>query len=281
MKLVRSIKEMAALSKKYKGRGEAIGFVPTMGALHKGHISLICRARKECKIVVVSIFVNPLQFGPKDDLKRYPRNLGADTNICRREGVDIIFSPNREEIYPKNYKTYLAIDDLGRVLCGKFRSGHFRGVATIVTKLFNIISPDFAYFGQKDAQQAIIIKKLVRDLNMPLEVKVLPIVRERDGLAMSSRNTYLNRQQREDAAVLYQALRMAGVLIKRGSRSSKEIIRRMRLMILKKKSARIQYISIFDLKEFKPVKRIKGKILIALAVFFGKTRLIDNMIIKA
>ncbi|MFH1413861.1 MAG: pantoate--beta-alanine ligase [Candidatus Omnitrophota bacterium] len=280
MKVIRSVKKMAALSKKYKGRGESIGFVPTMGALHKGHISLIRNAHKGCDLVVVSIFVNPAQFSPKEDFRRYPRNLMADTNICKREGVDIIFFPDAGEMYPKNYKTYLEVDDLSQVLCGKFRPGHFRGVATVLTKLFNIVNPDFAYFGQKDALQAIITKRLVDDLNIPVKIKILPIIREMDGLAMSSRNIYLSRVQREEAAVLYQALRIAGSLIKKGNRSSKEIIRRMRLLILKKKTARIQYVSIFDLKEFKPVKRIKGRILIALAVFFGKMRLIDNVIIN-
>ncbi len=278
MKIIRSIKEMSGFSKKQHIKGKTIGFVPTMGALHQGHLSLIRQAHKENDIVVVSIFVNPIQFGPKEDYRRYPRNLRLDAQLCRREGADLIFCPHAQQMYPGNYKTYVNVSDLSDVLCGKFRPGHFKGVATVVTKLFNIVAPDIAYFGQKDAQQAIIIKKLAYDLNIPIRIKVMPTVREKDGLAMSSRNTYLNKEERQDAAVLYQALILAKNLIKRGNSGSSGSIRKMRRLINKKKSACIQYISIVDLKDLKPVNKIRDKVLVALSVWIGKTRLIDNIV---
>jgi len=271
---------MSESSKRIKLKRETIGFVPTMGALHKGHLSLIHQARKENDIVVVSIFVNPTQFGPSEDFKRYPRNLSSDSQLCRKEGVDIVFLPQAKDMYPTDYKTWVNVADLTNVLCGKYRPGHFRGVATVVTKLFNIVSPDIAYFGQKDAQQAIIIKKLASDLNMPINIKVMPTVRERDGLAMSSRNIYLKQTERKDAIILYQALNLAKDLIKQGNRNSSMIISKMRQLITQKKSAKIQYISITDLKNLKPIDRIKDKTLIALAVYIGKTRLIDNITVN-
>jgi len=260
-------------------KGKTIGFVPTMGALHKGHLSLIRQAHKENDIVVVSIFVNPIQFGPKEDYRRYPRNLRLDARLCRREGADVIFFPDAQQMYTGNYKTYVIVQDLSDVLCGKFRPGHFKGVATVVTKLFNIVRPDIAYFGGKDAQQAIIIKKVVEDLNTPVRIKVMPTVREEDGLAMSSRNAYLNKEERRDAAVLYQALILAKNLIKQGSVDSSDIIRKMRRLINKKKSACIQYISVVKHKDLQPMDKIRGKVLIALSVWIGKTRLIDNIVI--
>jgi pantoate--beta-alanine ligase len=280
MKIIRSIKEMSGFSEKLHSKGKTIGFVPTMGALHKGHLSLIRQAHKENDIVVVSIFVNPIQFGPKEDYRRYPRNLRLDAQLCRGEGADIIFFPDREQIYPANFKTHVSVSDLSDVLCGKFRPGHFKGVATVVTKLFNIVRPDIAYFGQKDAQQAIIIKKLASDLNIPIRIKVMLTVREKDGLAMSSRNTYLNERERQDAAVLYQALILAKSLIKRGEVDSSGIIRKMRRLINKKKSACVQYISIVKHKDLKPLDKIRGKILIALSVWIGRNRLIDNIIVN-
>jgi len=262
-------------------RKKTIGFVPTMGALHTGHLSLIKQACKENDIVIVSIFVNPAQFGSGEDFRRYPRNLKVDALLCRNEGVDFIFYPDAADVYPKGYKTYVIVEQLSDVLCGKFRPGHFKGVATIVTKLFNIVQPDIAYFGQKDAQQAVIIQQMVKDLNMSLKIKVLPIIREPDGLAMSSRNAYLSEQERKDAAVLHQALRKAQDLIKRGTTNPSKIILAMRRIIRRKESARIQYIEIVDPDELKPVKKIKDRVLIALAVYVGKTRLIDNLIINS
>jgi len=278
MRVVRSIKQMLGISKEARTQGKSIGFVPTMGALHAGHLSLIRKARKENDFVAVSIFVNPAQFGPKEDFKKYPRNLKLDAKLCKKEGVDIIFYPSAKEIYPEGYKTYVKVEDLSKVLCGSARPGHFRGVATVVTKLFNLVHPDIAYFGQKDAQQAIIIKKMVSDLNMPVKIKVMPTVREKDGLAMSSRNMYLNPRERKDAVVLSQALNLSGDLIKSGIRDSRKIVNRMSQLIKTKKTAKVDYISIVDLESLKPLKKITGNCLIALAVWIGKTRLIDNII---
>jgi pantoate--beta-alanine ligase len=279
MKIIHSINQMALVSKSLRANGQTIGFLPTMGALHEGHLSLMRKARKENDVVVVSIFVNPIQFGPKEDYRRYPRNLRQDARLCSKEGTDIIFYPQVKDIYQQGYKTYVDVDDLSKVLCGKFRPGHFKGVATVVTKLFNIVNPDIAYFGQKDAQQAIIIQRMVKDLNMPVSIKVMPTVREKDGLALSSRNAYLSKEQRKDAAVLYQALNLTRDLIKQGNREPFNIIHKMKQLIKKKKSAKIQYISIVDLKDLKTVARIKGKVLVALAVWIGKIRLIDNIMV--
>jgi pantoate--beta-alanine ligase len=279
MKIIRSIKQMQEASKSIKQKGKTIGFVPTMGALHEGHLSLIRRARKDNDKVVVSIFVNPAQFGPKEDFKKYPRQLKIDAAFCKEEGADIIFYPDAEQMYPAGYKTYVDVGHLSRVLCGKFRPGHFRGVATVVAKLFNIVRADIAYFGQKDAQQAAIIRKMSQDLNMPLKIKALPTVREESGLAMSSRNSYLTAKQRKDAAILYLALNLARRLIKQGNRKYLDIIKKMRWLIAKKKNISVQYISIVNLENLLPVKRAKGKVLVALAAQVGKTRLIDNIVI--
>lgn len=280
MRTIHSIKQMAEVSKKLNLNGQTIGFVPTMGALHEGHLSLIRRAAKENDIVVVSIFVNPVQFGPKEDFKKYPRDLKKDAHLCQKEDVDIIFYPEAKDMYPDDYKTYVVVEKLSDVLCGKSRPGHFKGVATAVTKLFNIIQPDAAYFGQKDAQQAIIIKRMAEDLNIPVKIKVMPTVRNGNGLALSSRNIYLNERERRDALVLSQSLNSAKDLIKKGVKNADEIILRMRRLIKRKKTAQIDYVSIVDSESLKPVKKISGKYLIALAVWIGKTRLIDNIIIN-
>ena len=271
---------MHAIIKRLRMQGKTIGFVPTMGALHEGHVSLMRQARRENDFVVVSIFVNPTQFGPQEDFKKYPRNLRGDALLCRKIGADIIFYPEIKEMYPDNYKTYVGVYDLSDCLCGKFRPGHFRGVATVVTKLFNIVSPDIVYFGQKDAQQAIIIRKMVDDLNMPLKIKVMPTVRDKDGLALSSRNVYLDPEERRDATVLYQALNLARDLIRKGNINSASIIQRMKQLINRKKSAKVQYISIVDLENLKPIPKIKDKALLALAVYIGKIRVIDNIILN-
>lgn len=281
MKTVRSIKQMQAVTKQLKGRAKTIGLVPTMGALHKGHLSLIRRARRENDFTVVSIFVNPAQFSPAEDFRKYPRNLKRDALFSKQEGVDLLFYPAAEEMYPADYRTYVTVEGLSGRLCGRSRPGHFRGVATVVTKLFNIVMPDTAYFGQKDAQQALIIKRLARDLNLPVRIKVLPTIRDKDGLALSSRNLYLNREERNQALVLPKALNLAGLLIKGGAKDAKRIIGRMRRLIRKKKRVKIDYIAIVDSAELKPVKRIKGNCLIAVAARIGKTRLIDNIIISS
>jgi len=280
MIIVKSVNKAQQILGREKAKRKTIGLVPTMGALHQGHLSLIRRACKDNDLAVVSIFVNPAQFGPKEDFKKYPRSLKKDISLCRKEGVDFIFYPDAKDMYPQNYRTFVRVEGLSDLLCAKSRPGHFNGVATVVTKLFNIINPDIAYFGQKDAQQAIIIKKMAEDLNMPLEIKVLPTVREKDGLAMSSRNIYLNANQRREAVVLYKALKKAKELIAHGKKNSREIIKMISVMIRQKKTAKIDYISIVDLESLKPVKIIKNKVLVVLAVRFGKTRLIDNIIVS-
>ncbi|MBU0549716.1 MAG: pantoate--beta-alanine ligase [Candidatus Omnitrophica bacterium] len=279
MRILRSVKVMQKITTNLRKRGKSIGFVPTMGALHAGHFSLIRQSRKENNYTAVSIFLNPTQFGPNEDYRRYPRNLKADATLCKKTGVDFIFNPARNQIYPKGYKTEIKIDKLSDLLCGKFRPGHFAAVATVVNKLFNIVEPDTAYFGQKDAQQAIIIQRMVKDLYMRLKIKVMPTIREPDGLAMSSRNNYLSASERRDAVVLYNALETAKTMIRQGISNPSKIILTMRKIILKKKSARIQYINIVDLNELKTVEKIQEKVLIALAIWIGKTRLIDNAII--
>jgi pantoate--beta-alanine ligase len=280
MRIIRSIKEMFKVSKEKRVRGKTIGFVPTMGALHEGHLSLIRRARQQNDIVVVSIFINPNQFGPKEDFKKYPRNLKQDSLLCKREGVDIIFYPDASLMYPVNYRTYVFVEKLSDCLCGKVRPGHFKGVATVVTKLFNIVSPDIAYFGQKDAQQAIIIKRMTRDLNIPVKIKVMPCLREKDGLALSSRNVYLNQKERKDATVLYEALKKAKELIRNGNSDAKKIISQIKRLINSEGITKIDYISIVDLDSLEPIQKINNNCLIALAVWIGSTRLIDNITIK-
>lgn len=280
MKIIKKVDEASKAVRKRKEKGKSVGFVPTMGALHEGHLSLIRRARSENGFVVVSIFVNPAQFGPKEDLKRYPKPVKNDISLCKKEGVDLIFYPEVKQMYPEGYKTYIEVKELSDLLCGKPRPGHFKGVATVVTKLFNIIQPDTAYFGQKDGQQAAVIKKMASDLNMPVKIKVMPIVREKDGLAMSSRNVYLSTKERKDAVVLFNSLNLAKVLIKNGQMNTDTIILRMKQLIGKKKSAKIDYIDIVDPNTLKRIPKIKGSCFIVLAVWIGKTRLIDNIIIR-
>jgi pantoate--beta-alanine ligase len=279
MKIITSIARMSKESQLYCKAGKTIGFVPTMGALHDGHLSLIRRARRDTDVVVVSIFVNPLQFGVKEDFARYPRALRTDARLCRKEGVDILFCPEAQSMYPLGFRTHVTVDGLSDVLCGRFRPGHFDGVATVVQKLFNIVQPDVAYFGQKDAQQAIIIKRMIDDLNIPVRIYVAPTLREKSGLALSSRNVYLSATEKQDAAVLYQALKLAVRLIKSGETHSASVIMRMKQLISAKKAIKIQYLSIVDTQDLQPVKRIRGTVLIALAVWLGRTRLIDNSVV--
>lgn len=281
MRLIRTIKSLTKAVLDLKSDHKTIGFVPTMGALHRGHLSLIRRARRENDSVVVSIFVNPIQFGPKEDLKKYPRDLKRDASLCKKEGVDIIFHPKAGGLYPGDFKTYVEVSGLSEVLCGTVRPGHFKGVATVVAKLFNLVRPDAAYFGQKDAQQSIVIKKMVRDLNMPVKVKVLPIVREKDGLAMSSRNLYLNKEERKDAVVLSRALALAKSLIRSGVKDARKITGRIKKLIQTKKRAKIDYVSIVEPGDLTPIRKVSGSCLIALAVRIGKTRLIDNVVVHA
>jgi pantoate--beta-alanine ligase len=263
-----------------KSGGKSIGFVPTMGFLHDGHLSLIRESVQKADFTVVSIFVNPTQFGPQEDFKEYPRDLEHDTNLLEKEGVDVVFVPVREEMYPEDFKTYVEVHDLQDKLCGRSRPGHFRGVCTVVLKLFQIIYPDVAFFGQKDAQQALIIEKMVRDLNLNVEIRVLPTVREADGLALSSRNSYLNAEERRAAGCLYKSLKRAEQMILEGEKNSSRIIRKMKQIIHSEPLARIDYVQIVDLDNLDSLAKIEGDALIALAVFVGKIRLIDNMCVR-
>ncbi len=262
-------------------KGKKVGFVPTMGALHQGHLSLVKACRKDCGFVVVSIFVNPLQFGPKEDLKKYPRNLGADKTLLQKAKVDLLFYPDSRLIYPDNFSTFVEEKDLSQPLCGKYRPGHFRGVATVVAKLFNIVQPDIAYFGSKDYQQAEVIRRLIRDLNFPIALKVLPIIREKNGLALSSRNSYLTFAQRNQAAIIYQVLKAAKASIKAGEKNPGKIIRLMRDKLSTVKTLKIEYLEIVDTQSLRKLETIKGKVLIALAVYLAKVRLIDNITVYA
>ncbi len=261
-------------------KGKSIGFVPTMGFLHEGHRSLIKRARAETDIVVVSIFVNPIQFGANEDCKQYPRDIKKDAALCRKAGVDYIFYPDVKSVYPEDFSTYVKVEGLTEGLCGKFRPAHFRGVTTVAAKLFNIVKPDIAYFGRKDAQQAVVIKKMVEDLDMDIVIKMMPTVREKDGLAMSSRNAYLSSDERRQAALLYRALQLGGDLIKLGEKDAGGIISQMR-EALSPVAVKIDYISIVDPRTLKDIKTIKGEVLIALAAWIGRTRLIDNIVVRS
>ncbi len=276
MKTIENISRMATFVKMIKKEGKSIGLVPTMGFLHEGHLSLVKAAKKHTDVVVMSVFINPIQFGPKEDFEKYPRDLKHDEEMAREAGVDVVFYPSLKDMYPEGYATYVTVEKLTDNLCGESRPGHFRGVATVVTKLFNIVKPDVAYFGQKDMQQALMVKKMASDLNTDIEVKIMPMVREKDGLAMSSRNIYLSAAERRDAAVIHQALKSAETLIKSGERDARKIVKAVEDMIKAKESARIDYVKLVDSRELQDAKTITGEIALAVAVFFGKTRLVDN-----
>lgn len=279
MRLIQNVSEMKALSKSVIDDGKTIGFVPTMGYLHKGHLSLVQKAREENDIVVVSIFVNPTQFGPNEDYNRYPRDLERDLRLLNPFNVDYIFNPSVEEMYPAYYSVYVDETEMSKYLCGARRPGHFRGVCTVVTKLFNIVRPTRAYFGQKDAQQFRILRRMVENLNMDVEMVEMPIVREPDGLAMSSRNVYLSDEERREAPRLYKSLLEAKRLIDGGERDVQKIKDAMQ-RVLNHPLLKIDYIEVVDEKRLIPVDRIEGDVIVAIAVFFGKARLIDNVIIR-
>ena len=279
MKIIKTIDELRANLKKSKIEGKSIGLVPTMGYLHEGHASLIRKARSENDIVVVSDFVNPIQFGPNEDLLTYPRDLEADSKICEEIGVDYIFAPEASEMY-QDRKVFVDIEDVSDHLCGAKRPGHFRGVLTVCSKLFNITGADRAYFGQKDAQQVAIIKKLVSDLNIPIEIIPCPIVREEDGLALSSRNTYLSSEDRKAALCLSKAIFAGEKLAKEGG-SVEEVIGKMREIIDSEELSKIDYISVVDLKTMEDASDFDVDRLVAIAVYIGKTRLIDNFIYRS
>ncbi|MCD6393947.1 MAG: pantoate--beta-alanine ligase [Planctomycetes bacterium] len=259
--------------------GKRIGLVPTMGALHAGHTSLIDAAVQACDYVVVSIFVNPTQFGPNEDLDEYPRDIEVDSRLCAKGGVELIFVPDVDEMYPSPNMTWVNVEELTTGLCGRNRPGHFRGVTTVCNKLFNIVRPDIAFFGQKDAQQAIVIKRMVADTNLPLEIEICPTVREKDGLAMSSRNRYLDDQQRKDALLLYKALTRARQMVQQGARSSREIIAAMNEILQSAAGVAVEYVSVVDPETLSELDTITERAIIAVAARVKTTRLIDNIIV--
>lgn len=275
MKVVTTVKEVREIVKAWKKEGKTVGFVPTMGYLHEGHQSLMERAAENDK-VVVSIFVNPMQFGPTEDLASYPRDLEHDSTLCERAGVDLIFHPEPEEMYAPDFSTFVDMSVLTEELCGLSRPVHFRGVCTVVSKLFHIVTPDRAYFGQKDAQQLAVIKHMVRDLNMDIEVVGCSIVRESDGLAKSSRNTYLNKEERQAALIVSQSIRLGEEMVRSGEKDAKKIIQAMSDLAAQEPLAKIDYIKIVDALSMQPVEKIEKGILTAVAIYIGKTRLIDN-----
>jgi pantoate--beta-alanine ligase len=279
MDVAETIESTRRLVKAAHWAGKTIALVPTMGALHIGHVSLIEAARKKCDFVVVSIFVNPTQFGPNEDFSRYPRPIEADLEICKNAGVDVVFAPSVEQMYPSQNLTWVNVEKITASLCGKSRPGHFRGVATVCTKLFNIVAPDIAFFGQKDAQQVAVIKQMVLDLNMPLEIIVCPTLREPDGLAVSSRNQYLSKQDRADAIYVYQSLQQCRKMFESGITETGKIIAEMKKVLLQKSSIDIEYVSIVDANTLEDIDQIQGKTLVAVTVRLGRTRLIDNILI--
>ncbi len=280
MKIVNTINEVREAVKAWHKQGLTVGLVPTMGYLHEGHASLIARASKENDRVVVSDFVNPIQFAPNEDLASYPRDIDRDAKVCEENGADIIFHPTPEEMYHKDFSTFVDITGPSEELCGKSRPIHFRGVCTVVSKLFLIASPDRAYFGQKDAQQLAVIKRMVRDLNFDIEIVGCPIIRDADGLAKSSRNTYLSPEERKAAVILHKALEKGKELVLNGEKSAKAVIDTVTQIINSEPLAKIDYVQVVDFPNIKVVEDINGDILTAVAVYIGKTRLIDNFIIE-
>ena len=279
MKICHTIAEMRAASRAARQDSRRLGFVPTMGALHAGHISLVRAARQRCDAVAVSIFVNPTQFGPKEDFSKYPRTFERDRELLEAEGVAILFAPSTEEMYPQGATTFVTVEGLSEKLCGRSRPGHFRGVATVVAKLFNIVEPDLAFFGQKDSAQAVIIRRMVRDLNLDVEIVVCPIVREPDGLALSSRNAYLDARQRQQATVLYRSLMRVKDLADRGESDSARLVVAALDVFKEESEVRLDYFEIVDRETLDPVADISQGALVAVAAFVGATRLIDNVVL--
>ena len=280
MQIIKNKKEMKEIANRLKSDGKSIGFVPTMGYLHDGHLSLVKEARKDNDIVVVSIFVNPLQFGPNEDLARYPRDFKRDCELLEKENVDYLFYPDVNEMYPENFLTKVSVSKITEILCGTSRPGHFDGVCTVVTKLFNIVKPDKAYFGQKDYQQLKVIQQFVRDLDMDVEVIGLPIIREVDGLAMSSRNVYLSHEERESALSLSKSFEIVRKALKEGIRDPEKIKSEIVIFISSFKHTKIDYVEIVDPDTLEKLEKIEKPFLLALAVYVGKARLIDNKIFE-
>ncbi len=277
MKIIRTTKKMLAEVNALKKRKRTIGFVPTMGCFHEGHLSLFRRAKKESDVAVVSLYVNPTQFSPAEDYRRYPRNFKRDAMLARSEGVDILFKPSDRQIYPKDFSTFVCNDFLSSILEGKSRPVHFRGVTTILTKLFHWVMPDRVYLGQKDYQQALIVRKMVKDLNFPVTVKILPTVREKDGLAMSSRNLYLTPSERRRAPALFSALKQGRDMVLSGTRSSTEILKKIRSYLRRTPGVTLDYLEMVDPVTLEKMKEARKKALLVGAVWVGKTRLIDNL----
>lgn len=278
MEIITTVEGVRKQVKEWRKEGLTIGLVPTMGYLHEGHKSLIDKAVAENDRVVVSVFVNPIQFGPSEDLASYPRDLERDAELCEKAGANVIFHPEDSEMYFDDFCTYVDMDDLTKGLCGKTRPTHFRGVCTVVSKLFHIVAPDRAYFGQKDAQQLAVIRRMVRDLNFDLEIVGCPIVREEDGLAKSSRNTYLSAEERKAAVVLHKGLTEGEKLLEAGEKDAAKVIAAVREVIEKEPLAKIDYVELVDWNTLKPVNMVEDTVLMAVAVYIGKTRLIDNVI---
>lgn len=279
MKTVKSIYEVKEYVKELRRKGKSIGFVPTMGYLHAGHLSLVKESVRRCDCTVFSIFVNPAQFAPNEDFNKYPRNIQRDIEVLEKEGVDLIFIPGDGEMYPEGYKTYVVVKNLQDRLCGISRPDFFKGVCTIVLKLFNIVTPDISFFGQKDAQQAVILKKMACDLNLDVKVEALPIIREKSGLALSSRNEYLDEKQKKAALCLSRSLARARKVMEAGEKNAARIIKRIKAEIESEPLARIDYVEIVDSGNLQSLKQIKDKTLIAVAVFINNVRLIDNIIV--
>lgn len=279
MKIVKTIAEVRQDVFVARSQGKTIGFVPTMGALHIGHASLIDAAVEKCDYVIVSIFVNPTQFGPTEDMDKYPRDLDADAAICSEHGADLIFAPEVNEMYPGQLITWVDVENITASLCGSFRPGHFRGVTTVCAKLFNIVSPDYAFFGQKDAQQVVVIRQMVSDLNMPLQIVTCPIIRDPDGLATSSRNKYLSESERLDALLLSKSLFKCKDLYKRGVEDTSELISKIHSVLSESENVQIQYIEIVDPLTLAPIEQVKAEALVAIAAHVGSTRLIDNILL--
>lgn len=279
MRLVRTIPELREILAEERRAG-SIGLVPTMGYLHPGHLSLVEASRAQNRFTVMSIFVNPTQFGPGEDFERYPRDLERDRALAEAAGVDLLFHPEPAEIYPAGYRTYVTVEGLSERLCGRFRPGHFRGVATVVSKLFHLVEPRRAYFGQKDAQQVAVLRKMVRDLNFDLEIVVCPTVRESDGLALSSRNVYLSPAERQAATVLSRALFWARDRVLEGQREAAVLLEGMRQMLEAEPLCRLEYLEVVDAENLEPLAHLRGDVLIALAAYFGRTRLIDNVVLE-
>lgn len=279
MRIVSTVEEVREQVKEWRAEGFSVGLVPTMGYLHEGHKSLIDKAVRQNDKVVVSVFVNPIQFGPTEDLATYPRDIERDAALCENAGAALIFHPEKEDMYFDDFCTYVDMDNLTKGLCGKSRPTHFRGVCTVVSKLFNIVQPDRAYFGQKDAQQLAVVRRMVRDLNFDLEIIGCPIIREEDGLAKSSRNTYLSAEERKAAVVLHKSLEKGERMLRGGEKDAEKIKQAIREVILAEPLAKIDYVEVVDFDTLESVETADGEVLTAIAVYIGKTRLIDNVIV--